>query len=110
MRKIVFVIFCVSVLLGTNSCSKTEYDLYSTIHGIVSDAETGDPVSAVIVTLSPGGKTTVSGNDGIYEFTDLEVMQYTIMVQKEGYQTNRKTTMAVAGERVRADIVMEKTE
>lgn len=108
MRKILFIIGAWLALLGTNSCSKTEYDLYSTIYGTVVDAETGEPVPAAIVTLSPGSKNSVSGSDGFYEFTDLDIMQYTVMVQKEGYQTNRKIATAVSGERVRADITMTK--
>lgn len=48
----------------------------------------------------------MSGDDGTYEFTDLDIMQYTVMVQKEGYQTNRKQATAITGEKVRVDIVM----
>jgi hypothetical protein len=51
----------------------------------------------------------VSGDDGRFEFKDLEAVQYTITVQKTGYQTNRKTVTAVAGESVKADIPLIKT-
>lgn len=110
MKKILFVICCLLVLWGTVSCTKNEYDLFSTITGTVTDAETGEPVPAAVVTLSPGGKTSTTGSDGVYEFTDLDIRQYTIMVQKEGYQTNRKITTTVAGEEVRADITLTKVK
>jgi hypothetical protein len=108
MKKITVILS--AVLLTMISCSKDDRDLFSTIHGIVSDHETGDPIGAASIVLSPGGKATMSGADGRYEFTDLEVTQYTITVQKAGYHTNRKTVTAIAGESVPADIPMTKIE
>ncbi|MDR1155733.1 MAG: carboxypeptidase-like regulatory domain-containing protein [Bacteroidales bacterium] len=93
-----------------NSCSKDTPDLFSTIHGIVSDHETGAPIETASIVLSPGGKTSVSGVDGRYEFKDLEATQYTVTVQKAGYHTNRKTVTAVAGESVQVDIPLTKIE
>lgn len=87
-----------------SSCSKTEYNLFCSIHGIVSDVETGTPVANATVTLSPGGRSTISGSDGQYEFIDLDPGQYTVTVQCSGYKTNRKAVNAVSAESVRADI------
>jgi hypothetical protein len=107
--KRITVIFSVILLMAVcNSCSKTEHNLFATLYGVVTDSETGDPVGAANIVLSPGGKTTISGSDGRYEFTNLEAAQYTVTVQKTDYQTNRKTVTAVAGERVQADIPLTK--
>ncbi|MDR1811082.1 MAG: carboxypeptidase-like regulatory domain-containing protein [Prevotella sp.] len=109
MRKTTFLLGCALFLTMFSGCAKEEHNLFSTLYGVVSDHETGDPVSAATIVLSPGGKTTVSGNDGRYEFKDLDAVQYTIMVQKAGYQTNRKTITAIAGESVQADIPLIRT-
>jgi hypothetical protein len=109
MKKTVFFLGCALLLVMYSGCSKEEHDLFSTVYGTVSDHETGDPISAATVVISPSGKTTVSGDDGRYEFQDLEAMQYTITVQKAGYQTNRKTVTAIAGESVKADIPLTKS-
>lgn len=110
MKRIVFAICAVALLFVVSSCSKTEYDVYSTLYGTISDSGTGEPVEAATVTLSPGGRTAVSGVDGRYEFEDLDIMQYTVMAQKEGYRTNRKTVTVISGESVRADIPLIKNE
>lgn len=95
---------CLVVFFTLSGCSKTEHDLFCSVHGIVSDVSTGNPVANATVTLSPGGRSTVSGSDGQFEFLDLDPGQYTITVQCAGYNTNRKTVNAVSSESVRADI------
>lgn len=104
-NKILFTLFLGVMLLFTMSgCSNTEHDLFSSIHGIVSDVSTGNPVANATITLSPGGRSTVSGDDGQFQFLDLDPGQYTITVQCSGYVTNRKSINAISAESVRADI------
>jgi hypothetical protein len=110
MKKVLLLLSCALFLIGNSSCSKTEHDLFSTLHGVVSDAETGDPISGAAITLSPGGKSQTTGTDGRYEFENLDAAQYTVTVQKTGYQTNRKTVTAVAGEKAEANILLTKTD
>ncbi len=80
------------------SCSSSEYDFFTSIHGTVIDETTTVPVEGVLVSLSPGGLSKTTDAAGYFEFTDLESGQYTITVQKNGYQANRKTVNTVAGE------------
>jgi carbon monoxide dehydrogenase subunit G len=108
MKKIFLVLSCALFLIGSNSCSKTEHNLFATLYGVVSDVETGEPISAAAITLSPGGKSQTTGTDGRYEFENLDAAQYTVTVQKSGYQTNRKTVTAVAAERTEANITLTK--
>ena len=72
----------------------------------MTDKQTGDPLNNVTVTLSPGGTTKITGSDGLFEFNELTPQQYTITVQKSGYESNRKTLSAVVGEKVQANITM----
>jgi len=104
MKKILLIIGCILIISLFNGCSSGDYKTFATLYGIVSDNNTGDPIGVATVVLSPGGKTTVSGSDGRYEFENLDAQQYKISVQKAGYQTNYKTVTAVAGESVQADI------
>lgn len=104
MKKILFL--CLMALPLLMSCSKDEYDSFGSLYGVVSDTNTGDPLINVTVTLSPGGITKLTGSNGLFEFEELTPQQYTITVQKPGYQTNRKTLSAVVGEKVEANITM----
>ncbi len=105
MKKFIFL--CLMALpLFISSCSKDEYDSFGTLYGVVTDTNTGDALGNVTVTLSPGGITKLTGSNGLFEFEGLTPQQYTITVQKSGYQTNRKTISAVVGEKVEANISM----
>ena len=104
MKKILCL--CLMALPILFSCSKEEQDSFGSFYGVVSDVQTGDPLGNVTVTLSPSGVTKLTGTDGLFEFSELTPQQYTITVQKSGYQTNRKSVSAVAGESVQVNITM----
>lgn len=104
MKKI--LLLCLMALPFFLSCSKEENDSFGSLYGVVSDVKTGNPLDNVTVTLSPGGTSKLTGSDGLFEFTELTPQQYTITVQKAGYQTNRKTLSAVVGEKTQANITM----
>lgn len=93
-----------------NACEKKEYDIFATIYGIISDHETGEAIANASIVLSPGGKTKTTGTDGRFEFNDLEATQYTIMIQKAGYQTNRKNMTAISGEKSEVNIPLTKNK
>ncbi len=83
------------------SCNdKNTLDIYGKISGRVTDAKTGDPVNAAMVTLVPGSKTQQTGADGTFLFENLDEGQYTVSVQKSGYQPNRKNMTVISGETV----------
>ncbi len=105
--KLSLVLFIVSLC---SSCAQVEYDMFGTLSGQVIEASTGNPLSNVSVLLSPGGKNTYTGSDGTFTFANLDPQQYTIMVQKEGYQTNRKSVNLVVAETTNVIITMEKIQ
>jgi len=101
------ILLCFFAVLVSAACSKTEeVSVFSTLHGIVSDYETGEPISGVNVVLSPSGATKITGNDGYFEFQELTPQQYTITAQKTGYTTNRKSITAVSGENTEVNITI----
>lgn len=95
-------LFC---LLLLSNCTKDEVDTMGDIHGIVSD-DTGTPIQAASVTLTPTGKTTTTGSDGRYEFNDLDPQQYTVSVTKSNYSSNSKSVTVRAGETSKGDLIL----
>ena len=78
------------------------------ISGSVSDKTTGEPVATVIATLSPSGRSTVTGSDGAFEFIDLSSGEYTINISKEGYKGNDKKVTVVAGQTSQTHLLIER--
>lgn len=102
-----FLLIMALIALAT-SCEPVIYDTFCTISGTVIDLETGDPIQQATVTLSPTGYNTYTGDDGHFEFIDLNARQYTVMVQKTGYVTNRKNVTTVAGGVVDLNLTLQK--
>lgn len=84
--------------------------VYGAISGTVVDLETGEPIAGAVVTLSPNGMNIYTGDDGRFEFLDLDARQYTVTAQKTGYITNRKTVVLVAGSVVDINLIMQKND
>lgn len=109
MKKTLFTLLvCAVMLFFASSCTKTQYDLFGNISGTVIDVDSGEPVQQATVTLSPTSKNTYTGMDGQFEFQELESQQYTVTVQKTGYQANRKIVNVVAGETTNVALVMKR--
>ena len=73
-----------SLVLINHSCKPKEEEPGS-IYGVVTDKATGEPVKNANVQLRPTGETTLTGNDGRYEFLDVKNGEYSISVSKTGY-------------------------
>ena len=76
------------------------------IAGFVTDANSGEPLRAVDITLSPTGLSTVSGSDGRYEFHNLDPDQYTVRASKSGYISNSRSVSVVSGQTASGDIML----
>ena len=106
MKKSLLLIIALITL--ATSCEPVTYDTFGGISGEVVDLDTGDPVQQATVTLSPTGMNTYTGSDGSFEFIDLDERQYTVTVQKTGYEANRKTVTIVAGRVIPIKLTMQK--
>lgn len=100
MKKRINLLYC--ILLSTLllcSCGNDEtIDIFGSIAGHVTDYSTGDPLANAQVTLVPGAKTIQTSSDGSFSFTNLDEGLYTVSVQKDGYQANRKNVNIISGE------------
>jgi hypothetical protein len=55
------------------------------IYGTVTDFDTGEFVSNASVRLNPIGETTITGSDGMFQFTDVPDGMYSLSLSKNGY-------------------------
>lgn len=109
MKKKIVLAATALIILCIASCNKKEYDMYATVAGSVVETSNANPVDGATVTISPSGKSCVTGTNGSFEFTDMDAQQYTITAQKDGYQANRTQVSGVAGETVTVTIPLTKT-
>lgn len=100
-------LFCATVLVFT-ACAKDEEEVTGSIYGIVTDADNGESIKSANVSLNPGGKSTVTGTDGRYEFLNLQPGQYTVQVVKSGYESNTKRITVEVGNTASGDVVLSK--
>lgn len=110
-KKYNHIIFSLILLLGSlfTSCGDDfEISMYGNIYGVVTDYETGEYVENVSVLLLPSNMSAITTIEGTFLYEDVDIQQYTIVVQKEGYKTNRKIVNPLRGETINVNITMEK--
>ncbi len=90
------------------SCTNEDYEIYSEIHVVVTDYDTGAKIENASVVLSPSSQTKTTDAEGSCIFENLDSQQYTLTVQRSGYQPNRKTVNAISGERIEITIPLTK--
>lgn len=110
MKKAALTLITLLCMAAYSGCTKETVNIYATLYGVVADSETVAPIGGATVTLSPGSKSKTTGDDGAFEFANLDAQQYTITVYKTGYQTNSKPVTAVSAERTEASITLTKKD
>ncbi len=108
MKRLTTLCLLCAALAFITGCAEDEADLTGALCGIVTDADSGEPINSANVSINPGGKTMQTGTDGRYEFTDLVPGQYTVQAAKNDYQTNTKHISVVAGETAKGDVSLQK--
>ena len=66
----------------------TPIPVVANLYGVVTDAETGDPIAGVKVTIDD--LVTYTNASGQYSFAGLAPGAYTVTFEKEGYETVTK--------------------
>ena len=89
MKKKTLFIVITLVFLLINGCNKEEItqqeEKTGKIFGRVTDFVSGKSIAGANVSLRPSGETTLTGNDGMYEFLNIEDGDYSIFVSKAEY-------------------------
>ena len=108
MKKLFVASFVCAMILGMmNSCSMFSDDKeYGSLQGIVSDANTNEPIQGVNITLSPTGYSAVTGSDGRYEISYIDPGQYTVQGVKSGYESNTKRIEVIANNMAWGDMTL----
>lgn len=97
------------IIVATNCKPKPEEEIPGSIYGTVTDKATGELIKTAGVELRPGGEKTVTGNDGQYEFPEVEEGEYTLVVTKTGYTELDNIKVSVkAGQKTPSNIQIEK--
>jgi hypothetical protein len=105
--KYLLIVFMVALTILTSCQDDDPIVITGGITGIVTNMVTGEPISGVNLTLSPSGLSKTSGSDGRYEFQEIEARQYDVQAQSSGYKYNVRTTLVVAGQTAKCDIILE---
>lgn len=110
MRKWLLIIVIITAWVVQVACSKEPEITTGSIFGTVTDFATGNPIGNVIVKLRPSGETTLTGNDGTYEFKDLKPSNYSLYLSKAEYADldDDYTIELEAGKSVKRDVQMRK--
>ena len=99
MKKIKIVLFFAMLVPFALHAKGTDGKSEICLHGYVTDAITKKPVSGVVVSASiPGlnvSKEVTTDADGYFSFTQLCGAQVNIQFEKKGYQSYKKSNVAV---------------
>lgn len=106
MKKIIALLFLTFLCACASDIDIKENT--GSIIGIVADKTTGEPVPVVNLTLTPGGKSTVTGNDGSFSFTELDEGNYTVRFEKKGYKSGNADLIVAAGINTEAHLLIER--
>ena len=71
-------------LIGPNSAFRYERVPTGIVHGVVTDANDGEPIAGTQVTATPGGRTATTGDDGAYSLR-LRPGSYTLEATSGNY-------------------------
>ena len=106
MKKFLLLLSLIPLLF--TSCSEYDVVMFGGTYGVVRDAVSGDAIRNAAVTLSPGNYTYTTGNDGQFQFSDLEAGSYTLRCVASGYNSNSRQITVYAGENIPCDFQMTK--
>ena len=107
MKRLIYCLPLVLTLLAVSTCKEPEYDYFGTISGVVTDAQTQNMLSGVKVTLSPGGLSQMTSDDGTFSFEELEPQEYTVTFTRDGYSDLTQKVSVVSGEQSSVQVAME---
>ncbi len=80
-----FILFLL-VFAGLTGCVEPEIEVFGSVSGVVKDSQTNKILEGVKVTMSPGGNSQLTGQDGTFSFEELDQSEYTLSFVKEGYE------------------------
>lgn len=95
------------VVLLLSSCAKDIVDLTGHLKGTVRDYESGELISNCGVSLSPGGKSTLTNQHGEFSFNNLEAGDYTLTLTKSGYDDETRDVTIITGQTSSVSVLLK---
>ncbi len=95
--KVKAFLLSIIAIAALSSCAKDIVDLTGSITGTVKDYDNGQLIPNCQVSMTPGGKSLTTGNDGQFEFEGVEPGSYTLSFKKSGYEDASSNVSVVAG-------------
>ncbi len=101
-------VLLLTIIIFIFSCKEEPLETQGSITGTVTEEKSNTPISAAEVTLQGESQTYKTGSDGKFEIKNLEEKNYTVIVTKAGYKTNKKSVTVRAGMITNLDFTLEK--
>jgi uncharacterized protein (TIGR02145 family) len=89
------------------SCKPEEIILHGDISGIVTDAETNQPLQAATVKLNPVNETVSTGSDGRFMFKSLTPGDYEIEASKQNYAEGKNSATVTSASTTDIDFELD---
>lgn len=94
------------LFLLLTACSPDPVDTTGSISGTIRDAFDNSVLQGVTITLSPSGRSTVTGTDGYFQFSDVEQGEYAVSVNRADYVPDSKKVTVHVGQNTPLDFSM----
>jgi iron complex outermembrane recepter protein len=110
MKKTIFYFVVVFLFVSQTEAKNSFENLFSgTITGIVTNAETGEPVSYAYLHLESINRTTTTDREGRFELRNVPEGSHTIQIHRIGYVTQSRTITVERDEETRLSFQMSPT-
>lgn len=86
MNRLFRIILACAVALCALACTDPLVSTFGSVGGTVQDRGTNKLLSGVTVTLNPLGYKQVTNMNGDFQFDNLDVSEYILVFEKEGYE------------------------
>lgn len=93
-------------VLMMGACAKDIVKLTGDIKGVVNDYDNRRLIENCEITITPGGYSTVTNSNGVWEYTDLEPGEYTLTYRKAGYYDESRKTNIITGQVTNVDVLL----
>jgi|GEM_PF-4904097 len=108
MRKLMLPILCsiVVIMCGCSNDNPVSTDTTGNITGTITRAADGYVISGVTLITNPSTGSSVTDENGKYNFQDIEPGTYTVIASKSGYFLNSVNISVIAGKTTVANIAL----
>jgi iron complex outermembrane recepter protein len=110
MKKSILLLIAVFFIFFQAEAKTIDESAFSgTVTGIVTNADTGEPVSYAYLHLENINRTTTTDRDGRFELRNVPEGSHTIQIHRIGYVTQSRTITVERGEETRLSFQMSPT-